>query len=223
MFLFYFLPFFLFFAVFFFFFGCPQTNSTTGCLEAHNAINTGQIIELSEQNLVDCADAFNNFGCDGGLPSQAFEYVRYNGGLNTEFSYPYNGTTGTECKYTTSSGTVGVVVDSVYNVTQYDEDDIYKCVGTTGPVSIAFDVVDDFFSYSSGIYQSTTCGNTSDTVNHAVLIVGYGSDDDLSDGMPYWIVKNSWSWAWGDQGYFLIERGENMCGLASCASFPILE
>ena len=88
---------------------------------------------------------------------------------------------------------------------------------------IAFEVIDDFFDYESGVYQSTTCGNTSATVNHAVLIVGYGSDIEYSQGMPYWIVKNSWGWGWGNEGYFYIERGVNMCGLAACASFPLLE
>jgi hypothetical protein len=47
------------------------------------------MILLSEQQLVDCAAAFNNHGCNGGLPSQAFEYVHYNGGLSKMEEYPY--------------------------------------------------------------------------------------------------------------------------------------
>jgi len=57
--------------------------STTGCLEAHTAIATKTLTSLSEQQLVDCARKFNNFGCNGGLPSQAFEYIRYNKGIDT--------------------------------------------------------------------------------------------------------------------------------------------
>jgi len=52
-----------------------------------------------------------------------------------------------------------------------------------------------------------------------VLVVGY---DETSDGSKYWIVKNSWGESWGDEGYFWIERGTNMCGLSDCASFPLI-
>lgn len=88
--------------------------STTGALEAAYAQAFGKAISLSEQQLVDCARAFNNFGCSGGLPSQAFEYIKYNGGLDTEEAYPYVEKDG-ECKF--SAENVGVqVLDSV-NIT----------------------------------------------------------------------------------------------------------
>jgi cathepsin H len=53
-------------------------------------------------------------------------------------------------------------------------------------------------------------------VNHAVLAVGYGTED----GLDYWVVKNSWGALWGDQGYFKIQRGVNMCGVADCNAYP---
>ncbi|KAL8464100.1 hypothetical protein ACS0TY_033863 [Phlomoides rotata] len=94
--------------------GSCWTFSTTGALEAAYAQAFGKGVSLSEQQLVDCAGAFNNFGCNGGLPSQAFEYIKYNGGLETEDAYPYTGKDGV-CKF--SSENVGVrVIDSV-NIT----------------------------------------------------------------------------------------------------------
>ena len=74
--------------------GCGScwTFSTTGALEAHLALKAGawRAPRLSEQQLVDCASAFDTQGCDGGLPSHAFEYIKHAGGLSTEFSYPYH-------------------------------------------------------------------------------------------------------------------------------------
>jgi len=104
---------------------------------------------------------------------------------------------------------VGVTGGS-YNITAGDEDELMTHLYEHGPVSVAFEVVDDFMDYESGVYTSTDCGNTPMDVNHAVVAVGYGHED----GMDYWIVKNSWSADWGDQGYFKIQRGVNMCGIA---------
>jgi cathepsin H len=85
-----------------------------------------------------------------------------------------------------------------------------------GPVSIAYEVVSDFRDYKSGVYHSTLCNNTAEDVNHAVLAVGYGTEG----GLDYWLVKNSWGTSWGDNGYFKIQRGVNMCGVANCNAFP---
>jgi hypothetical protein len=89
--------------------------STTGALEAAHAQATGKMVLLSEQQLVDCAGDFNNFGCGGGLPSQAFEYIRYNGGLDTEEAYPYDAKDGT-CKFLDNK--VGAKVYDVVNITE---------------------------------------------------------------------------------------------------------
>jgi len=196
--------------------GSCWTFSTTGCLESHHAIATGNLVGLSEQNLVDCASAFNNAGCNGGLPSQAFEYILYNNGLDTEASYPYTGEDGT-CNFTKAN--VGATVSSVVNITAGVEDDILDAVANVGPVSICFDVVDDFQNYGGGVYSSTECGTGPGDVNHAVLVVGYNVTADSSK-TPYWIVKNSWGSSWGLDGYFWIMRGQNECGLTDCASYP---
>jgi cathepsin H len=195
--------------------GSCWTFSTTGALEAAYAQAYGKGISLSEQQLVDCATSFNNYGCNGGLPSQAFEYIKYNGGLDTEDSYPYTGLNGL-CKY--SSNDVGVqVLDSV-NITLGAEDELKHAVGLVRPVSVAFEVVSPFRLYKDGVFTSTTCGNSPMDVNHAVLAVGYGTEN----GVPYWLIKNSWGADWGADGYFKMEMGKNMCGVATCASYPVV-
>ena len=138
------------------------------------------------------------------------------GGISTESAYPYlakdqNCTVDPDSfKLTVSGGSV--------NITEGDEEDLKIALFGYGPVSIAFEVVDGFKDYKSGVYTSDVCKNGSSDVNHAVLAVGYGTCPKT--GKDYWIVKNSWGTAWGDEGFFKIERGVNMCGVAQCNSFP---
>ncbi|KAK8931006.1 Cysteine proteinase 2 [Platanthera zijinensis] len=195
--------------------GSCWTFSTTGALEAAYTQLTGKSISLSEQQLVDCASAYNNFGCNGGLPSQAFEYIKYNGGLDTEEAYPYQGVNGL-CNF--KSENVGVKVINSVNITLGDEDELKHAVGLVRPVSVAFEVAKGFRFYKKGVFSSDICGNTPMDVNHAVLAVGYG----VEDGISYWLIKNSWGEDWGDSGYFKMESGKNMCGVATCASYPVV-
>ncbi|KAI4377478.1 hypothetical protein MLD38_015093 [Melastoma candidum] len=195
--------------------GSCWTFSATGALEAAFHQAHGKGISLSEQQLVDCASAFDNFGCNGGLPSHAFEYIKYNGGLETEESYPYTAKDG-PCKF--SAGNVSVQVVDTVNITLGAEDDLKDAVGIVRPVSVAFQVVKGFSFYKSGVYTSDVCGSSPMDVNHAVLAVGYGVDN----GVPYWLIKNSWGKTWGDKGYFKMELGKNMCGVATCASYPVI-
>ncbi len=119
------------------------------------------------------------------------------------------------CRFKKSAIVASVPGGSV-NITAYDEQQILQAVGSVGPVSMAFDVSDDFMGYSGGVFVDSTCFQDPEHVNHAVLIVGYGNENQ----QDYWIVKNSWGSSWGEDGYFRILRGKNVCGLATCASYP---
>jgi len=198
--------------------GSCWTFSTTGATEAHNYLATGKDVLLSEQQLVDCADAFDNHGCAGGLPSHAFEYLHYFGGQMAEKDYKYTAKDG---KCVAEVSKVAAVVNSQVNITFQDEKQLVDAVGQYGPVSVAYQVASDFRHYTGGVYTSTVCKNKPSDVNHAVLAVGF--DHDEASGKDYWIIKNSWGDSFGLKGYFLMERGLNMCGVSDCASFPIMK
>jgi cathepsin H len=197
--------------------GSCWTFSTTGAVESHWALHKKTTPpDLSEQQLVDCAGDFNNHGCSGGLPSQAFEYIKWAGGIEGERNYPYKGVDDT-CHFQKKDVDARLPFGSV-NITEADETALLEAAFTAGPVSVAFQVTKDFSSYKGGVYVGTTCKSGPETVNHAVLAVGFGHD--ATTNLDYWIVKNSWSAAWGEEGYFRIKRGVNMCGIAVCASYP---
>ncbi|KAL2653146.1 hypothetical protein R1flu_021274 [Riccia fluitans] len=112
------------------------------------------MVLMSEQQLVDYAGAFNNFCCFGTLPSQAFEYIHYKGGLDTEEAYPYRATDGV-CSFKVSF--VGATVYNYVNITAYDEEELKDAVAFQRPASIAFEVIDGFNLYSSGVYADPKC------------------------------------------------------------------
>merc|ERR1712227_504959 len=197
--------------------GSCWTFSTTGCLESAHAIHHGNYFNLSEQQLVDCAQDFDNHGCNGGLPSHAFEYIHFIGGLEEESDYHYEAKEGL-CEFNPSLAKA--TVREVFNITEGDEDQLAIAISYFNPVSIAFEVVDDFRFYKEGVYSSDTCKAGPYDVNHAVLAVGFGTCKKCNT--PFYTVKNSWGAEWGDEGFFKIERGVNMCGVATCPSFPIV-
>lgn len=207
--------------------GSCWTFSTTGAMESHHAIKfkNWKTSEMAEQQLLDCAGDFENHGCNGGLPSHAFEYIHAAGGLSKEFFYPYRAeSTGdkSQCRFDSSAKSkIGGRTVRSFNMTEGDEESLMRIVATVGPVSVAFQVVEDFRLYKRGVYSTDKCKQGPQDVNHAVLIVGYGTEPDVR--LPYWIVKNSWGTDWGEDGYFRIARGRNMCGIATCASYPILD
>ena len=182
--------------------GSCWTFSTVGAMEAHwNILGKGKNLTFSEQQLVDCAGDYENNGCDGGLPSHAFEYIRYNVGLELDATYPYKGVD-QPCAHDRSRSVAYVKYGS-YNITQGDEVELAERLYNAGPISISFEVISGFGSYTGGIYTAKNCGTTTQDVNHAVLATGYG----VEKGVKYWNVKNSWGDDWGVDGYFKIVRG----------------
>jgi cathepsin H len=190
--------------------------SSTGAIESAAAIATKKPPQtVAEQQLVDCAGNFENMGCRGGLPSQAFQYVMWAGGIQDSASYPYTGRDG-KCNF--KKDKVITKLSNEVNITEKAENELVDAIGGR-PVSVAYQVSGDFRSYKSGVYDSKQCRSGPMDVNHAVLAVGYNS---TSAGVPYYIIKNSWGTSFGIQGYFWMVRNKNMCGVATCAAYPVV-
>merc|ERR1712156_1051572 len=188
----------------------------TGSLEGQHFKKAGQLVSLSEQNLVDCSKKEGNKGCKGGLMDKGFEYIIKNNGIDTEKSYPYRAKTGTMCQF--KEADVGATMKSFVDVKRGSEEALAQALSEIGPISVAMDAGHmSFQHYKRGIYKERQCSSV--RLDHGVLAVGYGSE---ADG-DFWIVKNSWGTVWGDEGYFKLARNDkNMCGLATQASYPVV-
>jgi len=192
--------------------------STTGSVEGAHAQATGNLVSLSEQNLMDCSTSFGNEGCNGGLMDYAFQYIIKNGGIDTEASYPYQGVDGT-CKYNAANS--GATISSYQDVTSGSETALATAV-LQQPVSVAIDASHSSFQlYVSGVYYDFLCSST--RLDHGVLAVGFGVYHGSIETRNYWIVKNSWGTSWGMTGYIYMSKDRhNNCGIATTASYPIV-
>ena len=186
--------------------------STAASMEGALAKASGELVSLSEQNLVDCDNV--DAGCNGGLMENAFAWIIKNGGINTEGDYPYEGRDRT-CRFDEDKPTY--TISDFVEINEKDEDDLTEKLATVGPVSVAIDAGKFSFQlYHEGVYYEPSCSST--RLNHGVTAVGYGT----LDGDDFYHVKNSWGTGWGDGGYIKMARGRsNNCGISTDASYPI--
>ncbi|NXD82434.1 CATL1 protein, partial [Halcyon senegalensis] len=197
--------------------------SATGALEGLVFNQTGKLVVLSEQNLIDCSRKLGNNGCHGGYMTRAFQYVRDNGGLNSEHVYPYEATDTSSCRYNPQDKAANC--SKVWLVAQGNEVALEHAVAAVGPVSVAVDASSfSFHFYKSGIFSSMFC---SQRVNHGMLAPpspsGAGSPCVGTRPCSFSVSSRSWSEAWGERGYIRLLKGaNNQCGVANQASFPVL-
>lgn len=133
-------------------------------MEGQHFRQTGKLVSLSEQNLIDCSTAYGNNGCNGGLMDSAFQYIKENHGIDTEKSYPYEGMDD-KCRYkpkNSGASDVGFI-----DIESGNEKKLKEAIATIGPVSIAIDASHQSFQfYSEGVYYEPECD--SEQLDHGV-------------------------------------------------------
>ncbi|KAJ8967122.1 hypothetical protein NQ314_003074 [Rhamnusium bicolor] len=150
----------------------------------------------------------------------AFTYVHNNDGIDSEESYPYQGRD-LPCRYITSANVTSTKGYAI--IERGNEEHLKAAIATIGPIAIGIDASQiEFTLYHKGIYYNPRCSSglidPENELDHAVLAVGYGSEN----GEDYWLIKNSWGTDWGDDGYIKMARNrDNNCGVAAYASYPL--
>jgi len=145
----------------------------------------------------------------------AYDYIKANHGIDTEASYPYEARDRT-CRF--KAANVGATITGYEVLRSGDEAALVDALASVGPIAIAIDASHMSFQfYDSGVYVERNCGNGDYDLDHAVLAVGYGSEN----GADYFLVKNSWGTSWGQKGYIKMARNRNnQCGVATECVYP---
>lgn len=190
---------------------------TSGTVEGAYFVKKGVLPKLSQQQMVDCSWKFGNNGCDGGEDFRAYAYIMEAGGLATEEDY--GNYLGVDGKCHDGEVTKTAKISGFYNVTTNSVEALKHALINYGPVTVAIDASRPTFTfYSHGVYNDEKCNKSPDGLDHQVLAVGYVE----IDGQTAWLVKNSWSTYWGNNGYILMSAKNNVCGVMDAPTVPII-
>eukprot|EP00567_Pseudictyota_dubia_P000216 CAMPEP_0197465146 /NCGR_PEP_ID=MMETSP1175-20131217/64388_1 /TAXON_ID=1003142 /ORGANISM="Triceratium dubium, Strain CCMP147" /LENGTH=386 /DNA_ID=CAMNT_0043001151 /DNA_START=120 /DNA_END=1280 /DNA_ORIENTATION=+ len=198
--------------------------SAIGAIEGAHFLDTGELVSLSEQEVLDCDT--DDKACFGGLMDNAFKWDEHSGGICSEEDYPYAGRKHflKGCKeYKSECDDVPHTEVKTFIDVKHSNANLKESISIQ-PTSVAIEADGHGFQfYKSGVYDDPDCGVKLD---HGVLAVGYGKQN----GTDYWVIKNSWGATWGDQGYIKMSRDnpnngkdKGQCGILMAASRPILK
>lgn len=182
-------------------------------------------VKLSPQVLLDCA--FDAGTCKGGSDLYAYKFI-YENGITDITCSPYQGVddfywaeepcSQMMCRTCDALGHCQFINGTKYHISEYGslqgEDQMMAEIYTRGPIACSLNAHSPAFEdYSSGIIQDPTQYNFT---THVVAITGWGVS---GEGMKYWVGRNSFGTAWGEEGWFLLERGVNCLNIerAHCA------
>jgi C1A family cysteine protease len=185
--------------------------SAIAAIEGAHFVKTGQLVKLSEQQIVDCAGwNYGNFGCNGGDETSAMRYSM-NSTIESEDIYPYEAESDIFC---TAIDYLGLVKLQEVNVVPPNNANQLLAAIAQVPTTVAVEADTDFQFYTSGILNKTSCG---DNLDHAIAAVGYNRTGG------YYIVRNSWGVNWGEAGYIriAITEGEGICGIQKDCSWAV--
>lgn len=187
--------------------------SATASIEFCHWKKTRRLLQLSQQELVDCATGiWGDLGCNGGWPARAFRYVHSEGQMLNE-DYPYVGKD-ERCKK--DKRKVVATTEEAISVQPKCPSALMKAASER-VVSVLLDA-ESFRLYKTGIMDSSSCGIIMD---HAVNLVGYGTDEK---GNNFYKIRNSWTDSWGEDGYIRIandmKEGTGPCGILQQPTYP---
>ena len=210
--------------------------SAVASLEGQVAKRDNKSVSLSEQDMVDCVKNIPSpdgssvccDGCEGGEMYSVYQYLikSQHGKDDTEEQYKYTASDGI-CS-PLNSNSPGTGVKGYVSIKKGDENGMMDALARIGPLSVGVDANTDWQLYKKGIYapNSTQCSSDPLDQDHGVAVVGYGSSvmcNNIScQNMDYWIIRNSWGESWGEKGYLRLQRGQNSCGVANSAIYPVL-
>jgi len=180
-------------------------------IETYHALKSGSLVSLSAEQIVDCDNGRGDYGCGGGWPQTAYQYVQAAGGIETSTSYPYTATYGSSggCQF---SGAVVTNVAAYYSISG-GEGGLYNWLSSPsgGPISVCV-AADTWQNYQGGILSS--CDTNLD---HCVQLTGYENWGSQS----VWRVRNQWGTSWGEDGYMRLLVGQNLCMIGDYGTYVV--